>query len=117
MYLIPREQEIRGSGKFNFIPIYIVGKIKLTQQESAIPILIGNLGYNVLFNGDSNYKGTFSLSGGLYIAGGLRLETNEIFLEGLYKSFGGSAKYRGGGSTYDIDVTYTTVSFALGLFL
>jgi hypothetical protein len=114
-YLIPREQVISGSGKFNFMPIYAVGKFRLNEGEESIkPILIGNLGYDVLFNGDSNYKGPFSLSGGLYFAGGLRLEIDQFFLEGLFKSFGGSAKY---DSDTSIDVTYTTFSLALGVLL
>jgi hypothetical protein len=116
-YLIPREQVISGSGKFNFMPIYAVGKFRLNEgEESIVPILIGNLGYDVLFNGDTNYKGPFSLSGGLYIAGGLRLEIDQFFLEGLFKSFGGSAKYDS-GTTTNIDVTYTTFSLAFGVLL
>jgi len=114
MYLIPREQKMSGSGTFNFVPLYTVFKFKLSQQEEkVIPIIIGNIGYDVIFNGDSDYKGPFTMSGGLYIAGGLRLETNAFFLEGLYKSFGGSASYKG----LTIDVTYTTFSLAVGVLL
>jgi hypothetical protein len=117
-YLIPREQVISGSGNFNFMPIYAVGKIRLTQGEESIkPIFIANVGYNVLFNGDTNYKGLFSLSGGLYIAGGLRLEIDKFFFEGLYKLFNGSAKYGSGDATVNINVAYTTFSLALGVLL
>ena len=119
MYLIPREQKVSGSGNFNFLPIYAAAKIRLSmEEESIIPVLIGNIGYDVLFNGDQNYKGPFRLSGGLYIAGGLRLEIQKIFfLEALYKSFGGSAKYSIDGTDINVDINYTTVSLAFGLLL
>jgi hypothetical protein len=114
MYLSPRELDVSGGGKFNFVPLYAVAKIKLTrQEEEIIPIIIANIGYDLIFNGDSDYNGPYSLSGGLYIAGGLRLEINKFFFEGLYKSFGGSAS----GNNINISVTYTTFSVAFGILL
>ncbi len=114
MYLNPRGLDVRGGGKFNYVPLYEVVKIKLTsQEEKVIPIIIANVGYDVIFNGDSFYSGPYNLSGGLYIAGGLRLEINKIFIEWLYKSFGGSAS----GNNININVTYTTLSVGFGVLL
>jgi hypothetical protein len=122
MYLIPRGFNTSEYGSFNFVPIYAVGKIKLTAQEnSIIPILIGNIGYNRVFSGDANYRGLLKLSGGLYIAGGVRVEIKNIFFEGLYQSFSGSGKYDGYDDGYEehlkMDVTYTTFSLAFGVLL
>ncbi len=114
LYLVPRELEVTESGNFNFVPVYALGKISLvSKEESIIPSLIANIGYNVIYNGDSNYKGPLNLKGGLYIGGGLRLDIEKFFLEGTYKSFSGSATY----SDVTFDVTYTTFSVGAGLNL
>ncbi|HVO75635.1 MAG TPA: hypothetical protein VMT35_16510 [Ignavibacteriaceae bacterium] len=111
MYLIPREQQVSGSGKFNFIPIYGLIKIDLSTNVPVTPSLIGSVGYNVLFNGDSNYKGPTSLKGGLYLAGGIRISPGTLFFEVLYKSFSGSANYQ----NLNFDIVYTTLSIGMGL--
>lgn len=114
MYLIPREQEVSGSGEFNFMPVYALGKIKFTTNESGVvPSLILNIGYNVLYNGDSNYKGPLELSGGLYLAGGIRFDINKIYFQGIYKAYNGSASMSGVSSSFD--VTYTTLSLGFGV--
>jgi len=113
-YLMDREQEIKGSGNFNFVPIYAIGRIQIgNTEDSVIPSIVGNIGYNILFTGDSSYRGKASLKGGIYFAAGLRLEFSMIFIEGLYKSFQGSATI----SSIEIDVNYTTLSIGAGLML
>jgi hypothetical protein len=115
LYLSPREQEVKDSGKFNFIPIYAIGKLNLLTDQTIVPSLILNVGYNVIFNGDTKYKGPMSLTGGLLFGGGVRVSFNSFYFEGLFKSFSGSASYSNMDSNIEFDVTYTTLSFGLGL--
>lgn len=117
-YLFPREQEISGSGKFSFIPIYAILRLSLvTGDANIVPSIVGNLGYNAVFDGDGNYRGPWSLSGGLYAGGGLRLDFSSVFLEGQYKMFNGSASISNGYSGASIDVTYTTFALGFGVLL
>jgi hypothetical protein len=111
MYLIPREQEISGSGTFNFVPIYAMIKVDLSTNVHVVPSLIGSIGYNALFNGESKYKGPMSLKGGLYLAGGMRISPGTLFFEVLYKSFSGSANYQ----NLNFDIVYTTLSIGMGV--
>ena len=117
MYLFPREQEIKESGKFYFIPIYAIGKLNLTADETIGPSIILNVGYNLIFNGDSNYKGIFSLSGGLLLGGGIRYSINNFYFEVLYKSLNGSASFDALDSKIDFDISYTTLSLGIGLLI
>lgn len=117
LYLVPREQEIKDSGEFNFIPIYAIGKLNLAEEASNGVSIILNVGYNLIFNGDTNYKGMFSLNGGLLFGGGIRYSINKFYVEALYKSLNGSASYEDQDQKINFDITYTTLSVGLGLLL
>jgi hypothetical protein len=117
MYLAPREQEIKDSGKFNFIPIYAIGKLNLADEASNGASIILNIGYNLIFNGDTNYAGMFSLNGGLLFGGGIRYSIYNFYVEALYKSLNGSASYEDQDSKINFDITYTTLSIGIGFLL
>jgi hypothetical protein len=117
LYLAPREQEIKGTGNFNFIPIYAIGKLNLAEEASDGTSIILNVGYNLIFNGDTNYKGMFSLNGGLLFGGGIRYSINKFYVEALFKSLNGSASYEDQDSKINFDITYTTLSIGIGLLL
>ena len=116
-YLFPREQEVEGSGKFNFIPIYAIGNLEHTKDENIDLSIILNVGYNVIFNGDKNYRDILSLSGGLLLGGGIRYRNNLLFIEALYKSFGGSARFENPDTKIEFDINYTTLSLGIGLLI
>jgi len=117
MYLFPREQEISGSGNFNFVPVYGIIKLDILESGDLIPALVGNIGYNMVFDGDEKYRGDASLNGGLYLGGGIRLQTKRVFFEGMYKSFNGSVSLGFEGNSLEIDINYTTLSISAGLYL
>ncbi len=111
-YLLGREQDASGTGKFYFVPIYLLGRMKLGEEGgSVMPSIVLNAGYNLIFDGDDAYSGPLNTKGGLYIAGGARLEFGEIFFDAMYKSFNGTATME----TLEIDVTYTTLSIGIGM--
>ena len=93
MYLFPREQEVSGSGNFNFVTAYGSAVIDLFgQSENLITALVLNIGYNFIYSGDRNYTGGLSLKGGIYWGAGVRVGFNNLFIQGLYKSFARSAE-------------------------
>lgn len=107
-YQIPRSQE-DFKGDFNFIPIYGLVKIRPTTNDMS-PYLIGQLGYN-LFDGDSDYKGLGSLSGGIYygIGAGLIFQKG-VQVELLYSVNNGSYEVLG----YNFDIKYSKIGLSLG---
>lgn len=113
-YLLSREQELEGSGEFYFVPVYAIGRLKFGDNaDSFVPSVVANLGYNILYDGDSAYSGGANLSGGLYFGAGLRVNFNKIFIEGLFKSFQGT----GTVSSIEIEVNYTTLSIGVGFII
>ncbi|MFX0203095.1 MAG: hypothetical protein ACFFCW_43885 [Candidatus Hodarchaeota archaeon] len=84
---IPRSQE-RYPGDFYFIPFYGLMKIRSASAELA-PYLIGQIGYNFIYEGDTHHKGTgiyaATLDGDLYygVGGGIILN-NRLQIEVLY---------------------------------
>lgn len=82
-YQVPRSVE-DYEGEFNFVPIYGMMRFK-SSAEKVAPYGIVQLGYNILFDGDSSYKGPADLDGGLYygIGGGIILNKH-FLIELLY---------------------------------
>lgn len=119
-YQLPRNQK-DYEGKFNFVPIY--GLIKICSPPSeASPYFIGQLGYNLLYEGDKDYTGEeMSLSGGTYygIGAGLILQ-DEFQIEVLYSVNKGEGSYPGGYvygwyvPPFTIDVEYSKISLSIG---
>lgn len=119
MYLFPRGTEFNQSGNFNFLPLYILGQLEILNIDEDTNVrLIGNLGYNVMFNGDKAYKSNLSLSGGIYIAAGLRIFIDRYFVEGLYKSYEGTIKIGNDSDQLNVaGIVYTTLSVGFGISL
>jgi hypothetical protein len=121
LYQTPREQELEGSGNFNFLPLYGILKIKLgNEMQSVIPCLVANVGYSIIFNGEAKYKGPFSLNGGLYFGAGLQIEISSFVIEGMYKTFNGTAELNNSGfqsSSAAFDINYSTLSVMIGVIL
>ncbi|MFH1282198.1 MAG: hypothetical protein ABII27_00860 [bacterium] len=123
-YQIPRK-ESDYDGKFNFIPIYGLFKLRTVPQTIDQPsfYFTGQLGYNV-FAGDSDYKLGGSLDGGLYygLGGGLQFK-NGLLFELLYSVNNGSYEYSESGYdwyygwyTYkeEIDIEYKMIRLSIG---
>jgi hypothetical protein len=107
-YQMPRSQE-DFEGDFNFMPIYGLVKLRATSNDIS-PYLIGQLGYN-LFYGDSDYKGSGSLSGGIYYGIGAGIIFQKGFqVELLYSVNNGSYELLG----YDFDIEYSKIGLFLG---
>ncbi len=102
---------------FYFIPLYAMIRVRSDSQETA-PYFIGQLGYNLIYDGDTDYTGIdeykFELEGGLYygIGGGVILK-NRFLIEILYSVNKGT----GSNSYYnvDIDVEYSKFSLLFGV--
>lgn len=111
-YQIPREQK-NIEGSFSFIPIYSVGRFFLQKQNSEENrgfILFTRVGYN-LFNGEKEYKGSASLDGGIYYAGGIGfVANNKLSFNVIYEVLNGTfdiLNYKG-------DIDYSKFSICLG---
>ncbi len=118
-YQLPRAQE-DYDGDFNFVPIYGLIKIYSATSDPS-PYLIGQLGYDIFYKGDSDYKGELSLSGGIYYGIGAGLIFNRSFqIEGLYSINKGEGDYPGGyyGGYYvpsmSFDIEYSKINLSIG---
>lgn len=127
-YQIPRSLK-NFEGDFNFIPIYSLIKICSVTNEPTT-YLIGQLGYNVLYEGESDYKGELSLRGGIYYGIGVGLILNHNFqIEALYSINKGEGDYSGGTvehydsdygwiysyvSPMSFDIGYSKISLSIG---
>lgn len=109
----PRSQD-EYEGDFYFIPIYGMMRVR-SDSKTAAPYFIGQIGYNLLFEGDSNYKGSgvyeADLEGGLYYGLGGGVIINEHFLiEMLYSVNNGTGDFSG----IEFDVEYSKFSILVG---
>jgi len=102
-------------GNFNFTSFYLLSKIYFAKPtENSNPYLVylvGHLGFNS-FNGDNDYKGPLSLSGGVYYGVGIGMGRNHLFFQILYSVNNGSAEFLGKTA----DIKYSKVSLSLGVF-
>ena len=113
LFQLPREIEFggTGAGEFTFMPIYALIRVKSVSDKIA-PYGIGQLGWNLLFDGDSDYKGPFSLSGGLYYGIGAGVLIKKRFaVEALYSVNKGEADYL--GASADVTNTQFTLNFGI----
>lgn len=92
-----------GSIKFNFIPMYVIGKYQFAPNSNATPEAIIHLGYN-FYSGSDGYTENAELSGGICWAVGAGLSLNKKYiLQLLYKQENGTWKneyYNGGTGFY-----------------
>jgi hypothetical protein len=113
-YQFPRCQE-RFKGDFYFIPVYGLIKIR-SASEKVAPYGIGQIGYNIIFEGDTDYKGTgiyaADLEGGLYYGVGGGIILGEKFqIEALYSVNNGTATILG----TEFDIEYSKVTLSVGV--
>jgi hypothetical protein len=101
-----------STSAFNFLPVYITGTYTPPMLRSGewAPYVKANAGYDTLFNGNDDYKGTADMKGGFYWAAGIgtRIMTNWT-ADVMYSAYKG--KYDG---LLTGDVTYSTVGLTLG---
>ena len=97
------------AGKYWFFPVYAAVRIHPPMTDLT-PYGILQLGYN-FYGGDSNYKGTADLRGGLYwgIGGGVIFQKH-FLTELMYAENRGTSK-TGGTST---DVKNSRISLSIG---
>jgi hypothetical protein len=111
-YQAPRTRT-NYAGDFKFVPLYWVVNSYLSRRKLG-PYFTGRMGYN-LFYGDSTFKGTASLNGGLYYGFGFGFRpVNQMKVELLYSenrgSIDGSVNVPGHGLSDYADVTYSKIS-------
>jgi len=115
--------------KFNFIPLYVLLK-SYVNSYGASTFYTVHLGFNV-FNGNDEFKGEDTLTGGIYYGAGIGFNLGEKSqLELLYSVNTGTIEWPGGYYTYydpyygyysyyeppyTIDIKYSTVGVVLGL--
>lgn len=112
------------SSEFGFMPIYLTGMLAPFNNKKGdelmrtfLPYAKVNLGYNVMYNGNDNYKFlNSSLNGGFYWAAGVgaKLPYN-LTADVMYSSYAGqhSISFPILGS-FTSDDTYTKVSLNIG---
>jgi hypothetical protein len=104
-----------ANSAFNFLPVYLTGTFtpKIDGLGQFAPYVKANVGYDVLFDGNSDYKiGDADLKGGLYWAAGIGTKFMKDFsADVMYSSYGGRYESNALG---DGDVTYSTISLNVG---
>ena len=96
---------------FNFLPVYITGTYAPFKDLGTFaPYVKANAGYNMLFNGNDNYKGNADLGGGFYWAAGIGTKFLKDFsADVMYSSYTGNYD-----DTPSADVTYSTIGLNVG---
>ena len=81
-------------GYFGFMPLYLTGQYTLCNKCCYKPYLKINLGYDLVFNGDSNFKYDNSgvLNGGVYYAFGVgsNIYKDTVVAELMYSTYCGA---------------------------
>ncbi|MFH1283745.1 MAG: hypothetical protein ABII27_08790 [bacterium] len=112
-YQAERELDTTVGGKFQFIPIYGLAKIRFP-AETVTPYILGQAGYNFL-EGDDKFTFGGDLEGGAYVGIGPGLKFNNGFLlELLYTINFGYFEYTTYGHSYEIYVRYQKVGLGIG---
>ena len=125
-YQMPRGVTSQGHsmGKFNFIPVYALIRLRTTPDNNVYVYSTGQLGYNLL-EGNNDFTGpTGKLSGGSYYGLGIGLVYDKLQFELLYHVHHGSFRdsatvytFMNGNLTptnYNMDITYSLFSFTVG---
>lgn len=114
-YQLPRE--LRATpGKFNFIPVYGLLKVRSSPVSGDYAYGLGQFGYN-FFSGDSDYAGPYaSLSDGLYYgAGGGIVIGGRMQIEALYAVNTGSITDTRAGYSISKSIEYSKLLISVGL--
>ena len=112
-YQVPRELEDDPDKEFSFIPVYFFAKI-YAKSRGSTAFLLGRFGYN-LYDGNTQYKGSDDLEGGLYLAVGLGLiATGGAEIEVAYVLNSGT-RDDGVAGAPDVDVEYSRFSIGVSV--
>lgn len=110
-YNVNRKLE-NSDAAFGLSPLYATGiYVNKSAEQTVWPFAKVNLGYNILFSGNDDYKGSASLKGGLYygIGFGAIIQEN-IFVDLMYSSYAGTMELYG----FELDITDTHVGMTVG---
>ena len=102
-------------GDFQFVSFYGAIKIKVCEllSQNDYFTVSGKIGYGFLF-GDTSYKGTLSLGGGLHMGAGVgALIQNLIVVEAFYVANKGSMAQHGN----KLNIQYSRISLTTGVYL
>jgi len=107
---------------YTFIPVYFTAMFHWLEESDYIPYVTGQIGFNVLFDGDDDFSGNYDLDGEEYIAVGVgfyftpkgirfyRIGDRSYRFEIRYASYSGSY------ADIDVNVTYEEWSLLVGVF-
>lgn len=111
--------ETADDADFNFMPLYATIKVPFINTPGIRPMIVANLGYNVVHDAGDEISSVYDLAGGLYWALGLRGEIfQSIFVEAIYQSFGGESEFSVPTiGSFTNDVSYKVFSLGVGINL
>lgn len=98
---------------FNFVPIYGLARFNIFSGDNIKGFSKVQLGYNVIFDGNDNFKGSSTLSGGLHYAVGGGLAFSNALIEMMYSVDEGSSS----GSGITAKMNYSKIALSVGLRL
>lgn len=118
-YLAKRSiKNTSGDTKFNFLPIYITAELSPIKPLREL-YFKGNLGYNVLFDIETDNPfinailSSLTKKGGIYYAFGTGYEFDfGLVLEAMYSHYSGGLEYS--SPSVNIDFTYNTFTLNVG---
>ena len=114
--------EDKADPTFSFIPVYFTAMFHWLEESDFVPYVTGQIGLNVLFDGDDDFSGSANLDGEEYIGVGVgfyftpkgirfyRIGDRSYRFEIRY------AKYAGSFADFDINVEYEEWSLLVGIF-
>lgn len=109
-FQIPRE--VKGfEGKFNFVPIYLLGRVYFSPGSNMQPYLSVRAGYGLYFGDDEYTGGEGELSGGVYSNIGAGLEFRNAVIEVGFSQNSGTFEIFGS----DVSIDYSRVNLGIGL--
>ena len=110
-----------NGGKFSFLPVYVTASLyPLGSTSGFSPYAKGDLGYNISYTGNDQYKWNSpfqtTLTGGMYwgIGAGVKI-SNMLFVDIMYTAYAGTYHVALGPLSADADILYTKVSLNAGV--
>ncbi len=110
--MTPRELDLSGTdANFTFLPAYASFVMHPYRYTDFLPYFSLQLGYNLVYDGNDDYKGSGDTAGGLYsgVAVGM-LFSQSTKVELRYARYEGS--YESG--LFDLDIAYDEFSLVVG---
>jgi hypothetical protein len=114
-YQVPRRMD-KYRGGFSFVPLYLVSMVRTTPLNGYSFYGTGQFGYS-FFEGDSDYRGTAKLGGGMHAGLGAGITFKPLFLELLYTVDQGTYKFKYRAANMNCRVQYTKLTVSIGVML